>query len=136
MEIEETTTDKINNIIKKHFNKYFRQHYITTNMNEWSALRRSMKKLVNNATISQQKEIEQLKEVMFLKEVKHLTTQNLWSKTLEENTKLKEQLRECEEKAIDGFIKEIETEFSNENWTYLEFVKERYLKQLLTKKQD
>jgi len=38
----------------------------------------------------QQKEIEQLIEEMFLKDVAHKTTQNLWSKTLEENTKLKE----------------------------------------------
>ena len=53
----------------------------------------------------QQKEIEQLRDEMFLKDVAHKTTQNLWSKTLKENTKLKEQLKEFEEKTIitDGF---------------------------------
>tara|TARA_R110000850_G_C9621586_1_gene431037 strand:- start:194 stop:451 length:258 start_codon:yes stop_codon:yes gene_type:complete len=28
---------------------------------------------------------------------------------------------------IDGFIETIEKEFSDQNWTYLEYVKERYL---------
>ena len=49
----------------------------------------------------QQKEIEQLREEMFLKDVAHKTTQNLWSKTLKENTKLKEALTDIKSQLFD-----------------------------------
>lgn len=39
------------------------------------------------------KEIEELKTELFLNKVGHQTTQNLWTQTLEENTKLQEQLK-------------------------------------------
>ena len=57
----------------------------------------------------QQKEIEQLRDEMFLKDVAHKTTQNLWSKTLKENTKLKEQLKDRNER-----IKELDNDLDNE----------------------
>ena len=57
-----STTDRINIVIKRHFNKYFKQHYITKNMNEWSALRRSLKKLISLEVRLKQSQIEQLQK--------------------------------------------------------------------------
>ena len=61
-------TERINHVIKRHFNRYFKQQYITENMNEWSALRRSIKKLLSDFTNTivedKDKEIEEYKIVL------------------------------------------------------------------------
>jgi len=39
-------TAKINDVIKNHFKKYFSHQHYETHNNEWSALRRAIKKLI------------------------------------------------------------------------------------------
>ena len=57
--------------------------------------------LLANERLKLKEEIEGLEKEMFLKDVKHLTTQNLWSNTLEENTKLKEGLNDIKSQLFD-----------------------------------
>ena len=62
MEKERTITDKINYTIKKHFNRYFKSQHIEPNQNEWSALRRAMKKLVGDEVEPLKHEIKNFQE--------------------------------------------------------------------------
>lgn len=90
-----STTDRINIVIKRHFNKYFKQHYITKNMNEWSALRRSLKKLISLEVRLKQSQIEQLQKENEKERKGRERLRNIYAEKLTENLGLKERIEEA-----------------------------------------
>jgi len=45
---EETRGNKINRVLRRHFNRYFKEQHLQPYQNEWSALRRALNKLIAN----------------------------------------------------------------------------------------
>lgn len=60
MHKDKSTTEKIDAVIQRHFNRYFKEQFITPNMNEWSALRRSIKKLIADEQHLHDKQLEEI----------------------------------------------------------------------------